>query len=116
MVILAITLGVLRVLIMCGAGAALGHGAVYLGLIVAGATLVWGVKSHIVTSEQFASLARGLIAAGGGWAIHTGVATQSDVELTLGIFSTLAPIAWTSISHYRSRANVPSEPWNKQAN
>ena len=116
MVILAITLGILRALIMCGAGAALGHGAVYLGLIVAGATLVWGVKSHIVTSEQFASLARGLIAAGGGWAIHTGVATQSDVELTLGIFSTLAPIAWTAISHYRSGANVPSEPWNKQAN
>ena len=116
MVILAITLGVLRVLIMCGAGAALGHGAVYLGLIVAGATLVWGVKSHIVTSEQFASLARGLIAAGGGWAIHTGIATQSDVELALGIFSTLTPIAWTTISHYRSGANVPSEPWNKQAN
>lgn len=114
MVILAIALGVLRALLMCGVGVSIGHGFVYLGLIVAGATLVWGVKSHIVTADQFASLARGLIAAGGGWAIHNGFATQSDVELCLGIFSTLAPIVWTSIAHYRQRAEIPAEPWNER--
>ena len=116
MVVLSIVLGIGRALLMCGAGAALGNGFVYLGLFVAGATLVWGVKSHALTSEQFLSLARGLIASGGGWAIHHGLANQSDVELCLGIFSTLGPIVWTSVSHYRSRENVPSEPWNKQGN
>ena len=116
MVVLAIVFGIGRALLMCGAGAAVGHGLVYLGLIVAGATLVWGVKSHALTSDQFLSLARGLLASAGGWAIHRGIASSSDVELCLGIFSTVTPMVWTSISHYRSRANVPSESWNRQAN
>ena len=110
MIAVAIAFGIGRALIMSGAGFALGHGLVAIGVVVAVVTLVWGIKQHALTAGQFGSLARGLIATGGGWAIHHGFATSSDIELLLGVFSTLTPIAWTSIVHYRSRADdkVPS--------
>lgn len=105
MVAFAIAFGLCRALLMFAAGWALGHGLVVMGLIVAVATLVWGINQHALTAEQFASLARGIIATVGGWAIHHGIATSSDIELLIGLFSTLTPMVWTSIVHYRSRVD-----------